>query len=508
MQMNNKFINEKININSILQQTQRIDNNNPNIGIFNNTYNKVVIIQGKYSINPKQEISHPQIQGQAFQDVVGDVKSFQQQFQNLSLGQNHNNYGQNAQFGGNNQQFNCPNFNQVNQQPQKNVEIKQEIKLILNMIIDLKIIRTKRKWPFNQYTRQEKYYPINNKWISKFLEYYNLFDLYTGQTIHQIIDKIIFNSKEILSNEEAIENAKLQPEFINIINYFSMNIPNGRYAVSIRVNPVRININDFFYYTNFSLVSENTMKYLKNFISKNYVIETLANYCYLGDNKIVIAYNEANKKFLTKVYYLDKSYNILPEIFFKYYEKNDFNTSLYLMRENGLLKFFNCYLMFNNEKNDLASPIFDKNNKEIGYAYKYVPNINDYSPYIINSDYKTMLKLYFYYVKFHSQSISKNNGHPYLLINNEFFKKYKEHYGYRELEKILFGNKSAQQVVKNINEQQDYSLNDKMLTLIAKNLPNDMNRKFIEKSKYKVQTENIPEEPTVKGIPSSELFLL
>jgi hypothetical protein len=253
---NNKFINEKININSILQQTQRIDNNNPNIGIFNNTYNKVVIIQGKYSINPKQEISHPQIQGQAFQDVVG----FQQQFQNLSFGQNHNNNGQNAQFGGNNQQFNCPNFNQVNQQPQKNIEIKQEIKLILNMIIDLKIIRTKRKWPFNQYTRQEKYYPINNEWISKFLEYYNLFNLYTDQTIYQIIDKIIFNSKEILSNEEAIENAKLQPEFINIINYFSMNIPNGRYAVSIRVNPVRININDIFYYTNFSLISENTMK--------------------------------------------------------------------------------------------------------------------------------------------------------------------------------------------------------------------------------------------------------
>ena len=237
------------------------------------------------------------------------------------MGQNHNNNGQNAQFGGNIQQFNCPNFNQVNQQPQKNIEIKQEIKLILNMIIDLKIIRIKRKWPFNQYTRQEKYYPINNEWISKFLEYYNLFNLYTSQTIHQIIDKTTLNSKEILSNEEAIENAKLQPEFINIINYFSMNIPNGRYAVSIQVNPVRININDFFYYTNFSLVSENTMKYLKNFISKNYVIETLVNYCYLGDNKIVIAYNEANKKFLTKVYYLDKSYNILPEIFFKYYEK-------------------------------------------------------------------------------------------------------------------------------------------------------------------------------------------
>ena len=119
----------------------------------NHSCNKVVIIQGKYSINPKQEISHPHIQGQAFQDVVGDVKSFQQQFQNLSLGQNHNNNEQNAQFGGNIQRFGCPDLGQVDQRPQKNVEIKQEIKLILNMIIDLKIIRTKRKWPFNQYKK-------------------------------------------------------------------------------------------------------------------------------------------------------------------------------------------------------------------------------------------------------------------------------------------------------------------------------------------------------------------
>ena len=47
--MNNKFINEKININSILQQTQRIDNNNPNIGIFNNTYS--IFYNKVYKIN-------------------------------------------------------------------------------------------------------------------------------------------------------------------------------------------------------------------------------------------------------------------------------------------------------------------------------------------------------------------------------------------------------------------------------------------------------------------------
>ena len=49
-------------------------------------------------------------------------------------------------------------------------------------------------------------------------------------------------------------------------------------------------------------------------------------------------------------------------------------------------------------------------------------------------------------------------------------------------------------------------MNDKILTLIIKNLPNNINQKFIEKSKYKPKIGNISEEPTIKGIPNSELF--
>ena len=63
------------------------------------------------------------------------------------------------------------------------------------------------------------------------------------------------------------------------------------------------------------------------------------------------------------------------------------------------------YLIFN--KDDYASPIFKRNNKDIGYAYKYHQNIKDYSPFIINDEYKAMLKLYFYYQQFHSELIKK-----------------------------------------------------------------------------------------------------
>ena len=53
--INNELMNEKININSILELTKRIDNNYPYMGLYNNTNNKVIIIQGSYSINKKQD---------------------------------------------------------------------------------------------------------------------------------------------------------------------------------------------------------------------------------------------------------------------------------------------------------------------------------------------------------------------------------------------------------------------------------------------------------------------
>ena len=189
----------------------------------------------------------------------------------------------------------------------------------------------------------------------------------------------------------------------------------------------------------------------------------------------------------------------------EYYGRNELKNSFFLLKEKGITKFFDYYLIFYNNS-DLTSPIFDQYNKEIGYAYKYVPNINDYSSYIINNNYKIILKLYFNYNQFSCKSINKNNGNSYLLINGEFFKKYKDYYEYQALENLLSNNNFAQQAVKNIKEKQNYIINDKIITLIIKSLPNNINKKFIEKSKNKVQFGNILKEPNLKGIPNTDLF--
>ena len=481
----NKIMNEKINIDIILQQTKRINNNNPNIGYYNNTNNIVIIINGNYFIKENQKLFQEQGQGQVNQGGIPNINSVQQQMQGLSLN--------------------------VHPQAPINIPIIPEIKIILNIIIDLKIIKTKIKLPMNKHTKYAVYYPINNEWIKKFMDYYNIYNLYTNKIINQTFDEIIFNNTEIntLPNEEIIENSKINNEFMNIINSFSKNISNGKYVVSISIYPKKINSNGFFYFQKFSLVSENTMKYLKNYINNNYnIIQTWINYCYFGDNKIIIANNGVtNNNFSIIVYYLDNSSCLLPEIFFKYNSENNFANNLNLLRENGLEKFCG-YLMFNNDdKNlDLASPIFDMHNKEIGYAYKYHPNINDYSPYIINKDYKTMLKLYFNYIKFGTQSINNNCGSSYLLINKEFFKKYKDFYEYQTLKNLLSQNNIAKQTVKKFKDNSDYILNDKMLALIIKNLPNNINKKFNEKSNNIVQTGNTLEKPKINEISNLGIF--
>jgi len=42
---------------------------------------------------------------------------------------------------------------------------------------------------------------------------------------------------------------------------------------------------------------------------------------------------------------------------------------------------------------DNASPIFDQNNNEIGYAWLYNPKISDYSKYMFNYELEAIINL-------------------------------------------------------------------------------------------------------------------
>ena len=194
---------------------------------------------------------------------------------------------------------------------------------------------------------------------------------------------------------------------------------------------------------------------------------------------------------------------ILPEIFFKFYKVNDFLTFLSLFKEKGYEHAMQVCLMFND---DFTSPIFNQNNKEIGYAFKYNQNIKDYTPYIISYEYKTMIKLFFHYIKLHSLSIKNKTENSYHLINCKYMKKYKDYYEYLKLETYLSKDKVAYQSVIKINENYDYIVDDKIMTLIIKNLPKEYNQIFIDKSKNKIKINYMNEEPDLKAVENVDIF--
>ena len=474
-------------IQNILQDTKRINNNIPDFGIYKNTNTKIIIIQGNYNINKNEEKIH----------VV-----------NISPKKNNHAKEQkiNIQIKDEVQIDALKNDSNKDKPPIINNDtiIKKEIKNIIDIIIDFYIIRRKRKVPLNKNSKLEKYYLININWIKKYNEYYKLSDLYKNQIIHKTLQNIINNMPENLSNEIIFENARLQPEFNNLIYNYSLNIISNNYQSNIPISPVKKNFEDIFYYINFFLITENTaMELVPNYSDSTF----LHCYCNFGDNEIFISFNGPLKYFI-EVYYFDKYYNIVPEIFLRYYGSYEFSNSLSLLLENGYENFKDYYLLFANQDEsyrDYTSPIFDKSDKEIGYAYIYDYNIKDYSPYIISNEYKKMIKLYFYYIKLNFKSNPKTIN-QYYLINKEYIKKYKDHYKYSILEQSLSKNNFVINEQTNIKEKSDYNLSDKSLTKIIKSLPNEINKNFIEKDKLTIHYENIQEEPLIKRVLYTNIY--
>ena len=148
-------------INDILQQAKRNDNNISDVGIYKNTNIKIIILKGNYIINKKEESQRSDQNGQGkvpFFPPGGVQKNnnFSQQNNNMNLiGNNNmngmiglNNNNQNGNWNGQN--------NQINQQIQNNM-IRKEVENLIYIIIDIKNIFKKLKYPFKRDKKDNKY---------------------------------------------------------------------------------------------------------------------------------------------------------------------------------------------------------------------------------------------------------------------------------------------------------------------------------------------------------------
>lgn len=191
------------------------------------------------------------------------------------------------------------------------------------------------------------------------------------------------------------------------------------------------------------------------------------------------------------------------EIFCQFYEENELVKSLNNLKMKGNENYIKAFCVFGykDKTEDYASPIFDQDNKEIGYAFKYHRNVIDYIPYIINEEYKAFLILYFHYLSLGKKSNLKDK--KYFLINEEYMRKYKEHYEYENIVKLFNNVPLFNQVIDNINKGNNNwndILSDKTINLIIKNLPFDINKKFKEKSKIGFKPNYIKEESKIKKL--------
>ena len=497
-------------INIILKNSQRLNNNFTNIGTYNKI-NKILILNGKYKIDKKEELNQ------------GNYHLSEKPSQNVGSGElgytlmhignflNNENQNTNVKYAHKNYNQNNHNFNEIkqndkialdtNKKLEKNDKlIRKEVENLLNIIIEINLIRKKINEPLNKNSNFEIYYSLNRDWMKKYFNHYKILNMFYDKKINQLFEETIKNSSFGLSNKEIIMNAKTSSEFTNIINQYLKNNKTIDFTSSLSYTPEKIDCDNFFYYNNFVLVKEET---IKTFIP-NYDL-AFKFYCYFGNEKIFVVYKSTHNNFI-EVYNLDNSNHFIPEIFYIFNGVKEISDSINWLIEKGYSKYTECHLMFNKDnKEDYASPIFDLDNKEIGYAYKYVPNIKNYYPYKINKDYKTMTILYFHYLRFHSKSIIEKSGKKLLLVNSDFFRKYKDFYNYPLLEQYLSKNNFAQKRAADIYNNHDYHLDDKMLTLIIKNLPNNLNQKFNDNYSHIIQTGNILEEPIKKYVQNSDL---
>jgi hypothetical protein len=147
------------------------------------------------------------------------------------------------------------------------------------------------------------------------------------------------------------------------------------------------------------------------------------------------------------------------------------------------------------------------NNKEIGIAYLYNPQIHDYSIYFINQKLKAFVKLYFNYFYLNSTNNRKRDGN-YILINPELMIACKIYYNYQTIEKKLNGNTKSQQIINDFpNNDLNIKdiLNDRTILKLIKYNFLDINQHFFQINNF-INNNSVYEDPKIEKLEGNDYY--
>ena len=314
--------------------------------------------------------------------------------------------------------------------------------------------------------------------------------------INDILYKIKINenncidslSKLVLNefHKNILEEINLNQELINIYsNYYDIS------KEYLNLNAKKFNY--VYYINNFILLNEEIFNLFKNSRLSNFDKEKFLYFA--GDNRIFILSNDFKNKY-SLFTYLSKN-NYLQELDLILYFNRDAKSELNYIKEEGFSK-FSDYLLFNK---DLVSPIFDIDQNIIGTAYKYNPEVKNYTDLNINFDIKKMFLLYLNYQKLKKKlSIEKgpkkNEFKEYYILNKDWLNIYKTYYNFDLISKEFEKSSIIQQIFNNLNV--DEQISDKKLTLMIKALPkkiidNFNNSELLFNTNYKNLNKKFPQ---------------
>jgi len=316
----------------------------------------------------------------------------------------------------------------------KNDGMNKEIRNIISIIIDLENIKNKMKMPLIS-NNLDEYYLLNYNWFKKYLELNNV-----NEKEYEYLVKLVKNNMNLgnIQNEKLISKimSEINPNNIKMIiekekekeNDYKLK-DNDLHKVDSSSFIIKGNITLKYYY-NFIIISPETMNSINKYFSFNYNDKKFL--ILLGDNK---AFIKRKTQYVLEICSINNNKFFIPELFFYFFSESIIKKNLSLLQIESYDQYINFYLLFNN---DYVSPIFDKNNNNIGYAFKYGTSIKDFSNYLINEQLKAMIKLYFS----HAQLKNKLNSDKilegkYLILDIKYIQKIKEFFDYSFLEKEL-----------------------------------------------------------------------
>ena len=265
----------------------------------------------------------------------------------------------------------------------KKLESIKNIKNLIYIMCDMNKIKKRMSNSLNNLNYSEKYYPINSKWLEQYIKTNNLLGIYQNQNIKSVIND---NNIDI-----PIKNI-----FDNVANNINYNdIAQNQAVISfdkitLNINPEENKINNFIYYNDFVLLSQETINIL-NYDYNFHKYEQIS--YYFRDKKIYVIFNKDKNIQIYSLIEENNYYNIIPEIFFDFNKNKDIKEQISLLQKIGYNSYIERFSLFKKEEN--FSPLFINDDDFIGNVFFYNKNIKNYGNDIYNPHLMALIKLFF-----------------------------------------------------------------------------------------------------------------